>query len=155
MSASTPESCPVCGARWQNGTTCETDFHQMLFWEAEDPARGEVHHLTVLCYHLQHPQLYSPDGLSGGLQLLRAFVRDGIPPAEIRRRVRSTVNSKNRTWKVTARPDSKGAYLYPVTWTMRAADVVARGADRYCDSVRAWADSIYAALESTGNLTRT
>jgi hypothetical protein len=135
--------CPECGAVLQEGTTCETHFHQMLFWEAEFPDLGIVHHLTVLCYHLQHPHLYSQDGLANGIQLLTQFVRDGISPAEIRRTMSNKVNSNTRQWKVTARPDSKGAYAHPVTWTMRAADVVARGSDQYVDSVREWAQSVY------------
>ena len=51
------ERCPECGAVLHDGETCEAYFHQMLFWEAENPANGEVHHLAVLCYHLQHPHL--------------------------------------------------------------------------------------------------
>ncbi len=99
--------CPECGATWHDGETCENDFHQMLFWEHEDSSRWEVHHLTVLCYHLQHPSLYSQDGLANGIQLLTAFVRDGISPAEIRRTNSDKVNSLNRDWKITARPDSR------------------------------------------------
>ena len=56
------QKCPECGAAWKAEESCETYFHQMLFWEAEHPAYGaEVHHLLVLCYYLQHPSLYSPD----------------------------------------------------------------------------------------------
>lgn len=52
------QRCAECGAAWTNGQTCEDHFHQMLFWEAENPRAGaEVHHLMVLCYHLQHPSL--------------------------------------------------------------------------------------------------
>ena len=145
--------CPECGAALPEDTTCETYFHQMLFWETENPANWAVHHLTVLCYHLQHPALYSSDGLAGGKQLLINFVRDGISSAEIRRTSSAKVNSKNRNWKITARPDSKGAYAHPAAWTMRAAAVVARGADRYCDSVREWAQSVYDSLIATHNLT--
>ena len=145
--------CSKCGAVLPEGATCETNFHQMLFWEAEEPTRGVVHHLMVLCYHLQHPSLYSPDGLANGIQLLTSFVRDGISPAEIRRTMSDKVNSKNRQWKVTARPDSKGIYAHPVVWTMRAADVVARGVDHYVDSVREWAQSVYNVLQASENLT--
>ena len=144
--------CPECGATLPDDTTCETYFHQMLFWEAEEPARGVVHHLMVLCYHLQHPGLYSSDGLANGIQLLTSFVRDGISPAEIRRTVSDKVNSKNRSWKVTARPDSKGVYPHPITWTMCAADVVARDADHYVDSVREWAQSVYDSIRTVENL---
>jgi len=147
----TESVCPECGAALPNETTCETCFHQMLFWETENPANWTVHHLTVLCYHLQHPSIYSPDGLVNGKQLLTAFIRDGISPAEVRRTSRDKVNSNTRNWKITARPDSKGVYAHPVAWTMRAADVVARGSDRYCDSVREWAQSVYEALQLSEN----
>lgn len=123
----------------------------MLFWEHEDSSRWEVHHLTVLCYHLQHPHLYSEDGLTNGIGLLTAFVRDGIAPSEIRRTSKDKVNSKNRTWTITARSDSKGAYAHLVTWTMRAADVVARGADHYVASVREWAQSVYNSIQAAEN----
>ncbi|MBI1276603.1 MAG: hypothetical protein GC179_00605 [Anaerolineaceae bacterium] len=144
--------CPECGVMWQEGETCETDFHQMLFWEHEESSRWEVHHLMVLCYHLQHPSLYSQDGLANGIGLLTAFVRDGIAPSEIRRRTKEKVNSKNRDWKITARPDSKGAYGHPVIWTMRATDVIARGADHYVESIREWAQSAYDSIQAAENL---
>jgi hypothetical protein len=143
--------CPECGAVLLDGTTCETHFHQMLFWETENPANWAVHHLTVLCYHLQHPGIYSQDGLENGKQLLTSFVRDAISTTEIRRTSRAKVNSRNRTWKITARPDSKGVYAHPPAWTMRAADVVARGSDRYCDSVRQWAQSVYDSINAADN----
>lgn len=143
--------CPECGAQHIDNSTCETDFHQMLFWEHEDSSRWEVHHLTVLCYHLQHPNLYSEDGLTNGIDLLTVFVRDDISPSEIRRTSKDKVNSKNREWKITARPDSKGAYPHPVTWMMRAADVVAHGADNYIASVREWAQSVYDAIQAAEN----
>jgi hypothetical protein len=125
-----------------NGGTCQDDFYQMLYWEAEDPARGEVHHLMVLCYHLQHPSLYSPEGLSYAQGLLEDFVVRGIAPAEVRQRQRVTVASDQRTWKITARPDAHGAYDRTIAWTMTAADVIAGGADAYCDNVRLLARSV-------------
>jgi hypothetical protein len=138
--------CPDCGAAQAGGVTCQDDFYQMLYWEAEEPARGEVHHLMVLCYHLQHPGLYSPEGLSHALGLLEDFVVHGIAPAEVRRRNRDMVASDQRTWKITARPDAHGAYERPIVWTMTAADVIAGGAAAYCDNVRLWARSVYEAV---------
>ena len=144
----TDSVCPECGAALLEGTTCETYFHQMLFWEAEYPDLGVVHHLMVLCYHLQHPSLYSPDGLVAGIELLDAFVRDGRSPAEVLRTSHEKVNSNTRKWKVTARPNSTGAYAHPVIWIMRGADVVGRDSDRYCDSVREWAQSVYESINA-------
>jgi hypothetical protein len=135
------------------GRDCRDDFHQLLAWETEDfEGRGAVHHLTVLCFHLQHPSRYSPEGLREALRLLIEFVERGTSPAEIRRRGRSPVSSSTREWKVTARAGSQGAYPGPVAWTMTASQVAAAGPERYCDQVRAWARSVLVDLRASGNL---
>ncbi len=144
--------CPECGAPLVDGRTCQDDFHQMLFWENEDPRRGEVHHLAVLCYHLQHPGLYSPEGLLHARQLLVEFAARGAAPQAVRKQSRGQVDSGRRLWKITSRAGAQGAYTHPVRWAMTAADVVAAGAAAYCGSVRAWAQSILAALRESGNL---
>lgn len=144
--------CPECGAAWDADMTCETYFHQMLFWEHENPANGVVHHLMVLCYYLQHPTLYSQDGVNVGKGLLTAFIKEGRSPAEMREANRDKVNSKNRDWKITARPDDKGAYANPVIWTLHAADVVRHGEPRYVESVREWAQAAYGDLVATENI---
>ncbi len=144
-----PQRCPECGASWINASTCEEHFHQMLFWEAEHPAYGaEVHHLMVLCYYLQHPSLYSPDGLTEARRLLVEFVERGASPAEVRQRNQKRVDSSQRDWKIKATATSHGSYDPPVQWTMTAADVATGGADHYCDSVRQWARSINEALKA-------
>lgn len=140
------QRCPDCGAAWVDGLTCTDHFHQMLFWEAETPPLGEVHHLMVLCYHLQHPALYSPAGLEFSRGLLEDFVVRGVTPAEVRQRDRDTVDSGKRNFKITGRLGAQGSYPQPVPWTMRAADVVAGGAAHYIDNVRAWAQSVHEAL---------
>jgi hypothetical protein len=143
------QRCPECGAAWEVGQTCKERFHQMLFWEAENPAYGaEVHHLMVLCYHLQHPGLYSPEGLSEARRLLVEFVEHGASPVEVRKRNRTRVDSRQRDWKITATATSHGSYDQVVAWQMTAADVVAGGADRYCDNVRRWAQLINEALKT-------
>jgi hypothetical protein len=121
----------------------------MLFWEAEYPAYGaEVHHLIVLCYYLQHPSLYSPEGLKEARGLLVAFVEQGASPAEVRQRNRDRLNSSKREWKIKATATSRGSYDQAIAWTMTAADVVAGGSDQYCDNVRAWAKSINETLNA-------
>jgi Family of unknown function (DUF5946) len=147
----TIQTCPECGAVWQNGKTCQDDFYQMLAWEHENPGYGEVHHLMVLCYQLQHPSLYSPEGLSGAISLLGDFLERGLKPEQVRKRDRATLNSYERTWKIKGTPASHGAYNPPVQWTTTAANVIAEGVDRYCDSVRMWAQAVYEALKTAGN----
>jgi hypothetical protein len=143
------DSCPECGAAWPNGQTCQHYFHQMLFWESENPALGEVHHLMVLCYHLQHPRLYSAEGLRHARQLLTGFVEEGLSPAEARRRNRERVDSGKRGWRVTAREGDRGAYGRPMAWTITAQDVVAGGMDNYVTNVRAWASSLQQILNES------
>lgn len=146
--------CPECGAEWQDGKTCQDDFHQMLFWEAENPSYGTVHHLAVLCYHLQHPSLYSPEGLAEGLRLLVEFVERGTSTEDIRKRSKDRVDSGKRDWKIKATDASKGAYANPVRWTMNARDVVLGGSDFYCENVQKWARLTLEALKSSGILER-
>jgi hypothetical protein len=141
-------ACPECGAVWQGDTTCQDYFHQMLFWENENPANGVVHHLMVLCYHLQHPSLYSPEGLEYSKGLLVDFVEGGLSTEAVRQRSRDQVDSGKRAWKITARPDAHGVYDHPIRWTKTAADVVAAGADNYVDSVRSWAQAVYESLQA-------
>lgn len=142
------QKCLECGATSIDGQTCETCFHQMLFWEAEYPAYGEVHHLMVLCYHLQHPSLYSPDGLKEARRLLVEFVEHGASPGEVRKRNRARVDSSRRDWKIKATATAHGSYDRAMAWKMTAADVVAGGAEHYCGNVRAWAQLINEALKA-------
>ena len=142
-------TCPECRADWSNGVTCEQDFHQFGFWELADLEHlGSVHHLMVLCYYLQHPSLYSPAGLHEARRLLAEFVERGTAPFEVRQRNRDRVDSGKRDWKITGTPTSHGSYQQPQQWVLTAVDVVAGGADNYCDNVRTWARLINEALRA-------
>ena len=142
------QRCLECGAVWVDGHTCAVYFHQMLFWEAENPHYGvEVHHLMVLCYHLQHPSLYSPDGVNEARGLLVEFIEHDASPVEVVRRNRARVDSSRRDWKITGTAASYGSYDAPIHWEMTAVDVVAGGSEHYCDNVRSWAGSINATLK--------
>jgi hypothetical protein len=144
--------CPECGTPLQDGKTCQDYFYQMLYWEAEFPEIGVVHHLMVLCYHLQHPSLYAPDGLEYSKGLLVDFVERNISTEESRRRSRDLVASDKRTFKIKGKPGLQGSYANPVQWTMTAASVTAAGADGYIDSVRKWAQTVLNDLRGSGNI---
>lgn len=146
------QHCLECGAEVQEGETCQEHFYQMLGWESERPANWAVHHLTVLCYHLQHPSLYSPEGLRAGFTLLSDFLERGATPMEVRKERGPQVNSGTRTWKIKGTPASHGAYDPPVAWSMTSDQVIAAGIDNYCESVRTWASSILASLKASGHI---
>ncbi|MBP6016534.1 MAG: hypothetical protein KA586_07420 [Candidatus Promineofilum sp.] len=143
------DKCPECGAPPTAGQACRDYFHQMLFWESEDRTRWAVHHLMVLCYHLQHPSLYSAEGLVNARGLLTDFIERGLSPQEVRRKNSGQVASGARDWTITARPGNQGAYDRPIRWTMTAADVVAAGAEAYVESVGAWARAVHADIRQS------
>lgn len=146
-----PPACPECGASWADGLTCTDHYHQMLFWEL-DHGLPDVHHLLVLCYHLQHPALYSSQGLDGAKQLLVAFVEEGVTPQAMRERIGPAVDSGKRDYRITAHSEAQGGYRHPVVWERVAADVVHAGIDRYYASVRQWAEATLRVLYESGNL---
>jgi hypothetical protein len=144
--------CSQCGASQTPGRTCRDDFDQMLYWENENPEYGAVHHLMVLCFHIQHPDLYSPEGLVEGKRLLADFLVAGLTTQEVRRRNRKRVDSGVRTWKIKGRDGARGAHANPVRWPLTAADVVTRGERNYAGSVEAWAGTVLETLRETDNL---
>lgn len=146
------ERCPHCGGLNAYDTTCEDNFHQMLFWESEFPELWSVHHMMVLCYHLQHSHLYSTDGLVGAMSLLHDFVVMGLSSEDVRARDSMKLDSGNRAWKIKAAADSVGVYEQDITWTMTTSDVVKDGADSYVENVKLWAKSVYECLKYSKNL---
>ncbi len=145
--------CPECGAIWNDAQTCQDHFYQMGYWEMADlPHLGVVHHLMVLSYHLQHPSLYSPDGLTYAKGLLVDFVARGITPQQARQQRRDQVDSGQRTFKIVGTPELHGRYDPPVAWTLTTTDVIAGGTDHYVENVTAWAQSIYDSLQAVDQL---
>ncbi|GAB1420899.1 hypothetical protein MASR2M15_10270 [Anaerolineales bacterium] len=102
--------CADCGAIWPDGRQCEDTFHQLLAWEAEFPEFWAVHHYLVLCYHLQHPHLYSEAGLAGAVKLLMAFREEGLTTEQMRKRLQHEVDSGQREYKIKGHAASQGRY---------------------------------------------
>lgn len=145
------QKCPECGAIWAGDETCVDHFYLLEAWELENRLY-DVHHLMVLCYYLQHPSLYSPEGLRDAKRLLVMFLEEGASPQQVRQRMHNAVDSSARTYKITGTPESHGEYTHPIQWTMTAADVVVAGIESYYDSVATWADSVLKALRLSQNL---
>jgi hypothetical protein len=147
-------TCPDCGAVWEGSQTCQDYFYQFLGWEAGDlAALGGVHHLMVLCYHLQHPAKYSSEGLAYGLELLVDFVEGGLTIEEARRRNQSALDPASRTWKIRGTPASYGTYQHPIRWRITTAEVAAGGPENYVSGVKTWARATLEDLRESGNYT--
>jgi hypothetical protein len=139
--------CPDCYASHPEGITCQDDFYQMLYWEADFPELGVVHHLMVLCYHLQHPHMYTAAGLVEGRRLLDDFLVRGLSTEEVRWSNRERLDSGNRSFNIKSKSGDQGKYPSPPSWKMTAADVVAGGPQHYIEKVKSWARSVAEALK--------
>jgi spermidine synthase len=132
-------SIPLNGATLPSGEACEDRFNITQLKELEDPAYYAVHHLSVLCYMLQH-NAYSREGWMAVRDLLLQFVHRDLTPAMARQQNRVRLDNGHRTWSIT-----KGAKLPGVkatAWTFTIAGVRLDTAEVYCADVRRWAESI-------------
>ncbi|MCA9912049.1 MAG: hypothetical protein KC496_01815, partial [Anaerolineae bacterium] len=111
----------------------------LLAWEWQYNLQ-EMHHLLVLCYHLQHPSLYSPEALEYAQWELAQFIEEGITPQQMLHEIRRTMQDT----KIKGTPEHHGKYAQPIAWEMFIGDVVAAGHTRYYASVQQWARSILA-----------
>lgn len=141
--------CSECGAEIIGGVPCDNHFHTLLAWEW-DYDMQEMHHLLVLCYHLQHPSYYSPEALEVAILQLKQFVEEGITPQKMLETMRDAVASDVREYQIKGTAEHHGHYAAPPNWTMTIGDVVAAGHENYYDSVRQWAHEILMALRSVG-----
>lgn len=134
-------SCSSCGAEWSGNTSCTDQFHQLLFWEF-DSDLFELHHLMVLCYHIQHPQLLSGQALETAKWQLAAFVDDGVTPDQMRKMLLNRLASQPSSVKVTSTNRDYGQHDSSITWSMTVFDVVSAGSEGYYASVKEWSRSI-------------
>jgi hypothetical protein len=141
--------CPQCGADLPSEETCRHRFDRCMALEFENPTTyGAVHHLTVICYMLQHNG-YSRDGWFEARHILARFVQDRVTPAEVRQENRSRSESGFRTWSINK--GEKLSELDGPLWTRTIADIRFDNPKVYCADVILWARSV---LTDTGPLLR-
>ncbi len=144
MSANHLYVCEECGAVSPDGRTCQEQFDDLLALEYQDPAgAGRVHHLTVLCYMLQHNR-YSDEGRSFAISMLEANLEQGTTPRELRQQARKTLDSHTRKWKVTRAAPS----YWQITWPMTIADVCGGDPNGHQARVLKWAQSVLATIKA-------
>ncbi|HEY3313273.1 MAG TPA: DUF5946 family protein [Anaerolineales bacterium] len=129
--------CPECGAPEGLEINCKTAFDECLVREFEDPSFGEVHHLTVAAYMLQHSSKLSREGWGHMRQLLKEFLVENQTPIQVRIRSREVLDSGNRKWKFTSGDGQPK--IDRTTWTKTILDVRLNDSETYCADVIAWA----------------
>jgi hypothetical protein len=134
--------CPECGAVLRDIESCQEQFHALLYLENENPAEAaQVHHLMVMCYMLQHNS-YSDEAATGVIGMLEANLKRGVPPAELRRRMKDEVDSGNRKWKITG----STTFTRGLAWSMTIVDIDSADPACYAERVTEWARSVLATI---------
>ena len=132
-----PYTCPLCGAIYPPGETCQARFEACLALEYENPATyGAVHLLTVACYMLQH-NLYSRQGWLETRKLVAKTLHSEITPAEIRNKYQRELDSGRRTWSITKGEKLKD--FAAIHWSCTIADIQLDNPEQYIASVKQWA----------------
>ncbi len=130
--------CPECGA-----SGCREKFESMLAREFQDPeVFGAVHHVTVICFNLQHPSAFSEEALAWMCSTLRAIVEEGLTPAELRERSKKRFNGHVSVLSKAPKAPEKA------NWSMTVMDVRADGPEVYVEDVMAWARAILKDIEA-------
>jgi hypothetical protein len=140
--------CRQCGAVPQRGMDCRGMFEEMIAREFEDPLCGQVHHLTVICFNLQHSLDFTPAALAWSRNALEQVLEQGIPPGELRRRSRQLYDGPGKP-KVT-RQAQAGEAAPHVAWTMTIANAVGDGRAGHPQRVQAWAQAVLGDLKKYG-----
>jgi hypothetical protein len=116
----------------------------MIAWDFSDFAEvGQIHHLTVLCYYLQHPSHYSPQALQKAKNILKDVIEKNFSDKDIYQKESDVFSSDKRKWSVEGTTTNHGEYGSDIHWKMTVYEVVKDGLDRYPENVKKWAHTIY------------
>jgi uncharacterized protein DUF5946 len=145
--------CSKCGAPLERGKECIEYFNQMLAWDFADfKVAGRIHHLTVLCYYLQHPKKYSREGLKESLKMLQDIVESKLSVEELYKKQSNVFSSEKRDWHVEGTEENHGEYSRNIKWSMTAADIIKSGVTTYPKRVEEWSKAIYEELRKSGDI---
>ena len=137
-------ACPQCGAISADGKTCKDKYGEILALEFEDPAVfGAVHHITVACYNLQHPDYFSDEAREWMRTALHRVVEEGLPPADMLKNVRKRAGEGMKVRRRTAPESPPGR----IAWSMTVMAVRTDSAEVYIEDIKAWAKSILSDLD--------
>jgi Family of unknown function (DUF5946) len=135
-------ACRQCSA-----TGCKEKYGEMLALEFEQPSVfGAVHHLTVICYNIQHPDAFTDEALAWMRTSLRDIVEKGLSGPELLKRAQGPFSGdfkvKRRDARARDRPDAVPYMPVRTRWSMTVADVCTASPEVYTGDIKAWAKSI-------------
>jgi hypothetical protein len=99
---------------------------------------GAVHHLTVICYNIQHPDAFTDEALVWMRTSLHDIVEKDLSGPGLLKRARGSFGGDYKIKRSNARARAPGR----TRWSMTAADVRTARPEVYTRDVKAWAKSI-------------
>ncbi len=136
-------NCPECGAADQK---CEARYHECLVKEFSEAGYGNVHHLTVATYMIQHSSKLTKEGWLFERNLLKEFLVEHKAPAFIRKQNKDKVDSGKRDFKIASK-DGLPKIAHS-TWEKTILDVRLEEAEQYCKDITAWAVAVLREAEN-------
>lgn len=131
--------CPDCGARLAEPETCRERFGACLTLEYLHPSTFDaVHHLSVMCYALQHNQ-YAKAAWLDARDILGRCVREDLTGAVFLQLMRERLGTK-RNGSISRGPKLEGVSGIP--WSTTVADVATADPAAYEADIRRWAASV-------------
>jgi hypothetical protein len=139
MSFNSLPACHQCGGLPMDGKSCREKFEDALALEFGDPVIfSAVHHITVICYNIQHPYDFSEEALEWMKSTLRSIIVDELTGADVREQARKKYNGGIKV-KSKASSDKMNAKM---NWSMTIMDVRTDNAEVYTKDIKTWAKSI-------------
>ncbi|MCB8985259.1 MAG: hypothetical protein H6659_15615 [Ardenticatenaceae bacterium] len=146
-SDTSPRPCPECGAPPVAGLNCGEQLGAVLAWEWQDPELSAQHFLTVASYNLQHPAQFTAAAYAGLRAAFIDHLDNGLPVAEIRRRISHVAEGSQRVLQ----PEAERRFVLR-PWPQTIADVyLPDQPEGAAGRVRAWAASIRAEFATESN----
>lgn len=138
--------CEECGAE-MGEETCLDRFHALLGAEYHSQEARQMHGLTVMTFHVQHPGLTKPWYQAWGYSKMRQIFGEGregndwlrvLEEGGLRERQKSAAR-----WKATVGPQMPPEVVtQPVPGEMTVADIDADTPPGHSERVLAWARSV-------------
>ncbi|HWQ20563.1 MAG TPA: DUF5946 family protein [Methanotrichaceae archaeon] len=139
MSSIDQLACPECGASAIHGKTCHEKFEEILALEYGSPAIfGAVHHITVICYNLQHPDSFTEEALAWMQSSLRSIIEEGLTPAELRERAGKKFKGSASVKRHTSQAETDRR----TQWSLTVLDIRTDDPQKYIEDITAWARSM-------------
>jgi len=153
--------CSECGAAVRDGETCESNFHALLYREAEiaqlvpdyfaTPVGQSAHFFAISCYAIQHPRSmgYTVEALLAARLNVELHLSSIASLDTIRTNVRESTDGKVRVLRRDGDPTHDwGINVWPVT----VENVLAAQPLEYGPATTAWARATIEAIRASARV---